>query len=528
MQRIKGIVTNSIPDIRIKGISEIAKIFNNGETPEKIRMSRQGGGKEKEPFSSPTTEAPKEQRKKEEGVRRRIAEKEVENDSFAGRGEEILKKMLNMEDKTAKEAGRRREEWSMDYTTPNKRTREELESSREDEISQANTPFHKKIVMEREDGEDENGEGEGRMEEGEKEKEDTEENLHPQLKEILSKLTVAMCNGMLMKEDPAKLLFNISSAFGEVQKMIEKMGVEGIPYEGEKEKKREEEKEDSAEARWREERMLEKTKRSIIAQGIEYWDLGLDSMREIDMAIQAEIVTTISGYSCNVEEVRINKNAAGNPISAMIIFSSYGNKLNFFRCVANHMKNRTEAGRRMARVSFRDCFAPEHNEDYRDLMKEGMERKKKGKITSFRIVARSHRCCPVLEGRNKNGAWHIIESRYCNGDKQEGRGRQKRKENESRSRRRSESRSRGMNGAAPNFNAADKYLGTRIELGEEAKKIMKENPEEYYWQLQHKLYDLEGEIKRLEGFRSECETTEKWREYQDKRDREEEGTQEEY
>lgn len=342
----------------------------------------------------------------------------------------------------------------------------------------------------------------------------------------MMRLCDAMMNGILRKEDPAMMFVNISKAFREVHEMVEKMGLKEIP-EGKEDRNREKEgKEEKEIEEWREERMLQRTKRSVMAHGIADWELGKINMNEIDMEIQAEIVSGISEYRCNVEEVRIFKNAAGKPASALIVFSSYGNKLNFFRCVAHHMRNRTEVGERMKKVSFRDSFPQEHNDDFRDLTKEGMDEKRKGKITSFRIVAKGYRCCPVLEGRNRNGAWHVMSSRYCNGQKREGRERKRREGTERRKRDNSQNKDSDENGMT--MNKADKYLTTKVDLGEEAKRIMMENPEEYYFQIQHKLGDLMNDIRTLENFRDEAAKTEKWRQFQEKKDSEDEAAFEEY
>lgn len=507
MNALKAIV----PEVRF-GISEIAKIFNNGETPKKIRMS-QAGSKN----NSPTRieEQPKEQRRRNKDESGAMSSDKNDSDN----GRYSLRTLKEMEDRMAREAGGYASaESRMDYCTPKKRNREVSNSSNE---SIDKSPDHK---IGRKEGEDEDKGRGGESEKGD-ERSTGKGTFNPKVHEIMESLNTAIMESILNKDGGQVMLAKIGVAFGRIHHLFEEVSGEDFA----KHKEREERKESEYwNFDWKEEMQLEKTKRSIMAYNIDKWDLELNNnWSDIDMQIQAEIVQNVSEYRCNVEEVRIFRNARNMPTSAMIIFSSYGNKINFFRCLAYHNRNKTMVAEKYRNVSFRDSFPPEHNEDYREMVRAGMEAKKKNKITSFRVVARGPRCCPVLEGRNNKGGWHIMESRYCN--KQDRRGREKQRNVDGNRRREgsSQGRKQGRRGVE-DANEADIYMTKEIKMTAEVKEIIRQNPEEYAFQMQHKLDALIRQQKELEDFREECHKTQKWIEYQERRDRMDEGTFEEY
>ena len=65
------------------------------------------------------------------------------------------------------------------------------------------------------------------------------------------------------------------------------------------------------------------------------------------------------------------------------------------------MRAQTSFGKAAGAVAIRDMFPKEMVNDVKGLLKKGLELKKRGKIASYKVVARGPGLIPVLEVRKR-------------------------------------------------------------------------------------------------------------------------------
>ena len=93
--------------------------------------------------------------------------------------------------------------------------------------------------------------------------------------------------------------------------------------------------------------------------------------------------------------------------SVCVVLGSRHQKGVVYRTVAGHMRAKTAFGEMLQTVSVRDAFPKDKLPDSRKLVQKGMELKRRGKVATFKVVAKGAGCFPVLEVKKKGGRWEV-------------------------------------------------------------------------------------------------------------------------